>query len=161
MDQFDELLDDVEKKVEEHRAKLLAALKDQEEINALMDTISNSSEEHQSLTEVDKVDIKAKISRLKKRLDTVQIQVKVCRDECQVDALAKVEMQLSELVTKVESNAPDALTVAQSYLNACSQGTGSRFEALLLSCTSDDQKVIKAKITNILEALEILELQNE
>ena len=161
MDQFDELLDDVEKKVEEHRAKLLAALKDQEEINVLMDTISNSSEEHQSLTEVDKEDIKAKISRLKKRLDTVQIQVKVCRDECQVDALAKVEMQLSELVTKVESNAPDALTVAQSYLNACSQGTGSRFEALLLSCTSDDQKVIKAKITNILEALEILELQNE
>ena len=124
MDQFNELLDDVEKKVEENRAALIDLIKDQRDIRVLMDTIAKSSEENQSLTEVDKEEIQAKISRLKIRLDAVQIQVKVCRDEGQAEALAKVDVQIEDLIAKVESNAPEAVSIAQSYLNACSQGTG-------------------------------------
>ena len=140
---------------------IIAALKDQDDIRLLMDTIANSSADNQCLTEVDKEEIRAKISRMKIRLDTIQIQVKVCRDEGQAEALAKVDMKIEDLIEKVESNAPEAIGLAQSYLNACSQGTGSRFEALLLSCTSEDQKAIKAKITNILDTLKVLKLEEE
>ena len=97
MEQFEELLDDMEKKVEEYRSQALAVLQTRQDINALMDTIAKSSSENNqsSLTEIDKEEIKARICRLQKRLDTVQVHVNLAasRDESQSEALAKINVK--------------------------------------------------------------------
>jgi len=171
MEQFEELLDDMEKKVEEYRSQALAVLQTRQDINALMDTIAKSScEDNQStLTEIDKEEIKARICRLQKRLDTVQVHVNLAasRDESQSEALAKINVKIDELIAKVEENSPDALATAESFLNACNSRSSaqsvicSRFEALLLGCTLDDQKNIKGRITTILESLKALSQEND
>ena len=73
------------------------------------------------------------------------------RNESQIKALEQVNEKIEDLVILVESGSEDAPKIAESYLNSCSNGTGSKFEALLLSCTSDDQKEVKERIKTILE----------
>ena len=75
----------------------------------------------------------------------------------QMEALQKIHEKIESLVEMVQSNSPEAEPLANSYLNSCSNGTGSRFEALLLSCTSEDQKAVKEQIKNIVDNMKALE----
>jgi hypothetical protein len=51
---------------------------------------------------------------------------------------------------EVELGDPEALNKAQSYLDACSPEVvhckGTKFEALVLACASDDQKSVRRKM---------------
>ena len=75
----------------------------------------------------------------------------------QMEALQKIHEKIEALVEMIQSNSPEAEPLANSYLNSCSNGTGSRFEALLLSCTSEDQKAVKEQIKNIVDNMKALE----
>lgn len=55
----------------------------------------------------------------------------------------------------IESNAPDAIDRANSYLDACSKGLGTKFESLLLECSSEDQKEIKQSIESLVSFIYI------
>ena len=86
-----------------------------------------------------------------------EIHYNISRNETQIEALQKVQEKIEYLVEMVQSNSPEAEPLANSYLNSCSNGTGSRFEALLLSCTSEDQKAVKEQIKNIVDNMKALE----
>ena len=157
MDNFHEVLDQVENNIEEHRAKALQLVEDQRGYTKGLQTLQKSAEEDETLSEVDKEDIDAVLRRLHQRLASVTITTTTPRTESQKEALDKMESKIEELVEMIQSGSPDeALSTAQSYLNSCSEGTGSSmldqtFEALLLSCTSEDQKAVKKRILNIIE----------
>ena len=152
MDNFHEVLDQVEKNIEGHRAKALQLIEEQREYMEVLQTLQKSVQENESnLSDVDKEDIDVIVQRLHLRLSSVTITASTPRSESQKEGLEKINAKIDQLVEMIQCDAPDALSTAQSYLNSCSKGTGSRFEALLLSCTSEDQKAVKKRIHAILE----------
>ena len=154
MDNFNELLDEIETKIEEHRKLALRLVEDGKSYGHVLKTIEASAQdEDNELSEVDKEEIKAVLERLDKRLSSVEINLITHRNEGQKEALQKINEKIDHLVDMVEANSPEASKLAESYLNSCSKGTGSKFEALLLSCTSDDQKAVKEQIAMIVENL--------
>ena len=52
-------------------------------------------------------------------------------------------------ISEVELGSPEVLAKAQGYLDACTKGTGTKFESLVLSCASDDQKLIRKKMEQL------------
>jgi len=170
MEQFEELLDDIENKVEEHRSQALAVLQAVTASKEDLAMVCSEADNQSSLTDTDREEIKARICRLQKRLDTVQVHVNLAasRDESQSEALSKINVKIDELIAKVEANSPTALATAESFFNACNSRNSSansvicsRFEALLLGCTLDDQKIIKGRIITILESLKALSQDND
>ena len=88
MDDILELVDDVERQVEDLRAK---ALKLDQEKNNLLSTIAGvgadvtaQNGEEATLSEVDREEVKVNLERLSRRLEAVQINVATSRDEHQV-----------------------------------------------------------------------------
>jgi len=59
-------------------------------------------------------------------------------------------------IAEVEQGSPDALTKAQGYLDACTKGTGTKFESLVLACANDDQKSIRQKMEQMVSYKPIL-----
>ena len=112
---------------------------------------SLAEEDNETLSDVDKEEIHAILDRLQTRLNSVSISLVTHRNESQTNAVEKVNEMLNQLVEKVQEGSEDAPKLANSYLNSCSNGTGSKFEALLLSCTSDDQKAVKKRIKTIMD----------
>jgi len=153
MESFNELLDEIENKIEEHRRQALILDEERQNYEKVLKEIENSAIESNAteISDVDKEEIQAVLERLRKRLSSVQVNLITHRNENQKEALRKVNEKLSDLIQMVHLNSSEAPQVAQSYLNSCSNGTGSKFEALLLSCTSDDQKAVKERIATILE----------
>lgn len=151
MESFQEFLDEMELKIEEHRKMALRLKEDRQSYEKALLTIRNSSQESPDLNNVDKEEIEAVLNRLHQRLSSVNIDLVTHRNESQSEALEKVNGKINDLVEMIHCNSPEAGQVAESYLNSCTNGTGSRFEALLLSCTSDDQKAVKERISNIVD----------
>ena len=153
MDNFHELLDGIERNIEEHRSLALRLIKDHESYTNVLLTVSKSllEEENEALSDVDKEEIQAVLSRLHTRLDSVRVCLVTHRNESQAKAVEQINKQLDELVEMIQNGSDDAPKIAESYLNACSNGTGSKFEALLLSCTSDDQKAAKQRVQTIMD----------
>ena len=97
------------------------------------------------------IEYQAVLCRLHTRLNSVSVRLVTQRNESQTKAVEQVNQKLDDLVAMIEFGSDDAPKIAESYLNACSNGIGSKFEALLLSCTSDDQKAAKARIKTIID----------
>ena len=97
------------------------------------------------------IEYQAVLCRLHTRLNSVSVRLVTQRNESQTKAVEQVNQKLDDLVAMIEFGSDDAPKIAESYLNACSNGIGSKFEALLLSCTSDDQKAAKERIKTIID----------
>ena len=97
------------------------------------------------------IECQAVLCRLHTRLNSVNIRLVTQRNESQTKAVEQVNQKLDDLVAMIETGSDDPSKIAESYLNACSNGIGSKFEALLLSCTSDDQKAAKERIKTIID----------
>ncbi|HIE83058.1 MAG TPA: hypothetical protein EYQ00_04065 [Dehalococcoidia bacterium] len=151
------LLDDMEKQIECHRRKALELVEERSKLETKLRILINYSSpsygdnDEVTLSEVDLAECTATVDRLKRRLAAIHVDVTVSRDTAQCNALEEVNATIRDLIEMVETSSPMALTTAESYLNACSNGTGSRFEALMLSCTSDDQKRVKEQIKSIID----------
>ena len=153
MDNYHEILDGIERNIEEHRTLALKLIQEHKSYTSVLRTVSKSlmEEENEALSEVDKEEIVAVLNRLQNRLDSVQICLVTHRNESQQEAIEKINKQLEDLVQMIENGSDDAQKIAESYLRSCEGGTGSKFEASLLSCTSDDQKATKKKIQTIID----------
>ena len=160
MENFQEVLDQIEVEVEGLRNSALKIKEEQFNTLKTLKAISQSSKENEELSEVEKEEIVATVERLHIRLSNLDIKLNVSRNETQVEALQKVNEKIECLVELVQCNSPEAENIAKSYLNSCSNGTGSRFEALLLSCTSEDQKAVKEQIQTIVDNMKALEEPN-
>ena len=157
MEHFQEILDQIESEVEAIRSQALKLKSEQENTLKTLKAILQSSQENGDLSEIDKEELGATVDRLSVRLSNVEIMMNISRNQCQKEALAKISEKIDSLVEMVECSSPEAKKIAQSYLNSCSNGTGSKFEALLLSCTSEDQKAVKLQIENIIENMNALD----
>ena len=76
------------------------------------------------------------------------------RDAEQESALTDVKLKIEQLVLAIQSENPnDAKKLLDSYISCCSPEEGgspdSKFEKLLLSCASDDQKAIAKRLQTI------------
>lgn len=101
--------------------------------------------------------------RISNRLSTVDITVKTVRDSAQEDALHQVNSLIDSLLTV--NDRVLARQRCQTFLNACSlneeqvDGMGSepiidkKFEAAVLGCTLDDQKIIKKRLQALMTYL--------
>jgi hypothetical protein len=163
MDNVQEVMDGVEKEIETLRSNAIKMVRDRQNLEAILADIVDPANAV-DLSEVDKEEIEASVIRLKRRLATVSIDIGTSRDQSQEDALKRVDEKIHDLVTMIECNSQEAFSVAESYRNSCSNGTGSncsRFEAILLSCTSFDQKVVKERIEDIVKQLNIIKEEEE
>ncbi len=158
MDNVQEVLDDVEKRIEECRSMAIKLHNDKIRLQETLNAVMASSVEVDGLSDVDREELGVNVDRLASRLETVQVQIVTHRTEEQSEALGKVDSMISELIVKSNSaGCDDALAIAEDYLNACSGGNGSKFEKVLLSCTSDDQKEVKKRLDCIVQNLRILD----
>lgn len=158
------LLDEIESQIEGYRTKALALVEEKKQIKGTLTTLSTLPE-NLGLTEIDQEEIKTTLDRLIKRLDSIQIQAYIQRDEEQIDAVVKAGEMLDLLVVDLETQAPTAETTLQSYLSCCSATeSGSpnvKFEKILLACASEDQKAIKRRLHSIKEFTEETKAANE
>jgi len=111
------------------------------------------------LSPVDEEELALTAQRLRNRLESVQMAILVQRDSHQQMALAKVNALLDQLIAQVEKGEDGAqlLATASSYREACvGGGTGSKFESLLIQCTSQDQKEIKARVVQLYSQISVV-----
>lgn len=100
--------------------------------------------------------------RISNRLSTIDICVKTVRDSAQEDALHQVNSLIDSLLTVNDRLL--ARQRCQTFLNACSvhddpantsehQQVDKKFEAAVLGCTLDDQKIIKKRLQALMTYL--------
>ena len=95
MDNYHEILDGIERNIEEHRTLALKLIQDHKSNTSVLRTVSKSlmEEENEALSEVDKEEIVAVLNRLQNRLDSVQICLVTHRNESQQEAIEKINKQ--------------------------------------------------------------------
>lgn len=100
--------------------------------------------------------------RISNRLSTVEISVKTVRDAAQEDALHQVNGLIDSLLTL--SDRVTARQRCQTFLNACVHDdptstheiepiVDKKFEAAVLGCTLDDQKIVKKRLQALMTYL--------
>lgn len=145
-----EILDDVERKVEEFRAAALRLAEDKKELEKSVSFVESLMRDMPEMSEVDAEEVTANASRLRGRIDSVRCEVLVVRDDVQAEAADKMKQKMAELISAIETETEGATEKLQLYINCCSRDEGQArdcsFERLLLSCTSDDQKAVKSRL---------------
>ena len=90
------------------------------------------------------------------RLLSVTINVNIPRTPSQEEAYSKVKHMITELEKHVETGLQDGRRLLESYLNACSsEPTGTvdcKFQNVILSCTIDDQRQVRAMLSSLLKS---------
>ena len=146
------LFDDIESRIESFRKTCQSLETERSSLLETLETVS-SQNDNDGLSAVDQEELAVTSQRLRKRLETVHISVTVQRDEQQTEALDKLNSMLDKLITEVQNeDASQVMATVNLYHVACSEGgTGSKFESLLVSCTSDDQKDVKSRVIQMYE----------
>ena len=161
---FDRVLefsDDIERRVEEYRDNAKRLIQDRKGLEETLAMLEDSLTDF-SLSEVDSEEVRVNIERLQTRIQTVEVNVLHHRDPIQEESLQKIDMKIAELVSGIESEEEPERGVSerlQSYLNACSEGSGSQdlvFEKLILSCSSEDQKSIKLRLEDLSRCVNVI-----
>jgi len=153
-----DLLDSVERQVESFRKKCEDLEAEKQSLLQTLSTVAALSNDASSLNHVDRMDCVAAAARLKGRLDAVKLEIVVVRDVHQTQALSEVLQMVDSLIDQVQKGGDKKriLDTARLYRHACvNGGTGSKFESLLVSCTSHDQKDLKQRVVdqvNLIEA---------
>jgi len=159
LDDVLELLDGIERQIEDLRSSCQALIGEKASLLKTLSTVSALSSSESTLSEVDRGELVTTSERLKFRLESVNIELVVKRDECQSESLGRLNELITNLISQVESlsgieeeegKRTSVLQTAQVYKEAClNGGTGSKFEGLLVSCTSSDQKEVKARVIEL------------
>jgi len=169
LDDVLELLDGIERQIETLRSSCQSLIEEKASLLKTLSTVSALSSAAATLSEVDRGELVTTSGRLKSRLESVNIELSVKRDDCQSESLVRLNELITQLISQVESLEDDyrrtsVLQTAQLYKEAClNGGTGSKFEGLLVSCTTSDQKEVKARVielTGHVEAALASETQN-
>jgi len=159
LDDVLELLDGIERQIEDLRSSCQALIGEKASLLKTLSTVSALSSSESTLSEVDRGELVTTSERLKFRLESVNIELVVKRDECQSESLGRLNELITKLISQVESlsgieeedgKRTSVLQTAQLYKEAClNGGTGSKFEGLLVSCTTSDQKEVKARVIEL------------
>ena len=112
MDNALELLDEVERQIEDHRSRAIALAAESSQLMATLNEVKRSLPE-EGLSQADREDLLATVDRLERRAGTVTVEGATARDEAQEQALAKMEALVYELVAAIEQGMPDAASTLQ------------------------------------------------
>ncbi|CAI4223639.1 unnamed protein product [Auanema sp. JU1783] len=157
-DQVVNMLDDVEKRVEQLREAAATLEQEKEQIlEVLNDVVINTG--LLRLGQGDRDDITAITNRLASRTKTVEVVVNTPRTAEQQQALTSVNTMIDTVMKKIEDDIKNGKETARRYLNACSpdQPEGpidQRFQSKVIECTADDQKKVRRKLTQLINQLE-------
>ncbi|XGW05464.1 hypothetical protein V3C99_016096 [Haemonchus contortus] len=162
IDDFNEqvvnMLDEVEKRVEQLREAASMLEQEKEQILDMLNSVSLNTELLR-LGQGDREDITAITNRLAARTKTVDVSVNTPRSSEQERALSSVNSLIEGVVEKMHEDMQAGKEACRRYLNACNpdQPDGpidQRFQAQLIECTADDQKKIRRKLAQIISQFE-------
>ena len=119
------------------------------------------------LSEVEREEVELEVDRLRGRAEEVSCALETRRTETQRQSLEAVEAKICQLVREVQTEAEGtsgSSRTCRGYLAACGgaesgQGpaqTCHKFEALVLGCAVEDQKMIRRRLSDLLNQIEIL-----
>jgi len=162
-DNIRQVLDDVEAQIERLREKVAKICQEKLSVVELLDGI-NQSLIVTDLSELEKEEIGLEVSRLKERVEDVNIDLKIRKTQSQIDAWRIMEMEMNKLVRTVEqqdNNTTDAEQLCRSWLAACGHQSSDvpvchRFEKLVLDCSIKDQKIVRNRLENILQNILVI-----
>ncbi|CAG2164519.1 unnamed protein product, partial [Oppiella nova] len=118
-----------------------------------------TSDELDSIGEVEREEIKITSHGLLYRLDSVDINLKITRTVTQEKALENVNTFIDKLSDCVKNDRGCAKQLCQTYLSSCSSDhfkplpVDEQFQKTVIGCSLDDQKKIKKKLQNIFSSL--------
>ncbi|KAK6757082.1 hypothetical protein RB195_015109 [Necator americanus] len=162
IDDFNEqvvnMLDEVEKRVEQLREAASMLEQEKEQILDMLNSVSLNTELLR-LGQGDREDINAITNRLAARTKTVDVTVNTPRSAEQERALSSVNHLIDGVVEKLQEDMQAGKDTCRRYLNACNpdQPDGpidQRFQAQLIECTADDQKKIRRKLAQLISHFE-------
>ncbi|XP_074094555.1 BAG family molecular chaperone regulator 2 [Cotesia typhae] len=159
-DRLVSILDQIELKVEQLRRDASRLEEEKDNMLSTLDTLKNSDEYLDPLEDPDREDILRYAERLSMRCLTVEVMVKVQRDDVQQDALHQVNGLIDSLVIALKNDPGSTRHRCAAFINACSsqvEGQGhsdKTFETAILGCTLDDQKRIKKRLQGLLDYID-------
>ncbi|KAK0167813.1 hypothetical protein PV327_001673 [Microctonus hyperodae] len=157
-DRFVSLLDQIELRVEQLRKDALRLEEEKDTMLTTLDTLRNNEDMLESLDDSDRDDVLRYAERLSMRCLTVDVLVKVQRDDMQQDALHQVNGLIDSLVMGLKNDPSATRSRCSSFMNACSShavGHSDKiFETAILGCTLDDQKRVKKRLQGLLDYID-------
>lgn len=149
-----DLLDKMELRVERLRQEAFRLEEEKDKVLTALVTLRNSDVLH-NLAEEDRNDVLRYTDRVTSRCLTVEVPMKIERDEVQEESLHRVNSMIDALVVQLRADPAGSRHQCFTYLNACSssveQGvTDKTFEATVLACSLDDQKHIQKRLQGLL-----------
>ncbi|XP_014208262.1 BAG family molecular chaperone regulator 2 [Copidosoma floridanum] len=151
------VLDRIEVLVEQLRKEALRIEEEKDGLLTTLDTLRNN-DLVVNLDETDKDDIIKYTERLYTRCLTIDVLVKVPRDDIQEDALHQVNGLIDSLIVNLRNDPSGTRERCSTFMNACSSHvTGycdKTFETAILGCTLDDQKRIKKRLQGLLDYID-------
>ncbi|CAK9802801.1 BAG family molecular chaperone regulator 2 [Anthophora plagiata] len=156
-DRLVNILDQIEVHVEQLRKDAWKLGEERDTLLSTLDTLRNS-EVLNGLGETDRDDVLRYAERLSMRCLTVDILVKIQRDQIQEEALHQVNGLIDGLIVGLRDDPIGTRQRCASFMSACSsQGFGTsdkNFETVILGCTVDDQKQIKRRLQGLLDYID-------
>lgn len=157
-DRLVSLLDQIELHVEQLRKD---AWRLEEEKDTLLTTLDNirNNELLSGLEEpADKDDVLRYADRLSMRCLTVDVLVKIQRDNVQQEALHQVNGLIDGLIISLRQDPSGTRQKCAAFMNACSSHamghSDKNFETAILGCTLDDQKRVKKRLQGLLDYID-------
>ncbi|XP_043249020.1 BAG family molecular chaperone regulator 2 [Colletes gigas] len=151
------LLDQIEVHVEQLRKDAWRLEEERDTLLTTLDTLRNN-EMLGKLEETDRDDVLRYAERLSMRCLTVDILVKIQRDQIQQEALHQVNGLIDSLIVGLRDDPTTTRLRCASFMNACSShGYGhsdKNFESAILGCTLDDQKRVKKRLQGLLDYID-------
>lgn len=151
------LLDQIEVHVEQLRRDAWRLEEEKDTLLTTLDTLRNN-EMLTALEDTDKEDVLRYADRLSTRCLTVDVLVKIHRDEIQEEALHQVNVLIDRLIIGLRDDPTGTRNRCTQFMNACSsQPLGScdkSFETAILGCTIDDQKRVKKRLQGLLDYID-------
>ncbi|XP_076650103.1 BAG family molecular chaperone regulator 2 [Halictus rubicundus] len=156
-DRLVNLLDQIEVHVEQLRKDAWRLEEEKDILLTTLDTLKNN-EILGGLHETDREDVLRYAERLHVRCLTVDVLVKVQRDQIQQEALHQVNDLIDNLIIGLRDDPSMTRQRCTSFMNACSSHgyglTDKTFETAILGCTMEDQKRIKKRLQGLLDYID-------
>ena len=164
-DSVRQVLDDVEAQIETLREAVTRLDMDKHALLEVLEGIGQTLP-GTPLSDVEREEVELEVGRLRGRVEEVRCHLQTRRTTTQLQSLEAVEAKICQLVRLVEtdSDGTSSSKTCRGYLAACGgtepgQTAGQtchKFEALVLGCAVEDQKMIRRRLSDLLNQIEIL-----
>ncbi|XP_026288447.1 BAG family molecular chaperone regulator 2 [Frankliniella occidentalis] len=153
-----DILDKIELRVERLRQEACRLEEEKDKVLTTLVALRNS-DMLQNLGAGEREDVLRYADRVTSRCLTVEVPMKIERDEAQEESLHVVNSMIDALVVQLRADPGGSRQQCLTYLNACSSSveqdvTDKTFEATVLACSVDDQKHIQKRLQGLLNYID-------